>query len=295
MVRQFPLLAADGEQIIPIPGGDAGFREINLVFAVAPSAGIVTVEQRAIGSADWIALNRGSAVDITPGELILYADGAAGAMRVTFDGLVGGSTPILWVSSQATAVPPLGIVTDGGTGPSARLRVDPGQTGLFARRMWRVSHEFTGLNTTPLVLKVVSPVNFMIHHQGLSVDAGGVALRAYRSTQGAEGGTFAATVPLISANFMSEEPEYVFQASITTGGSFTPSAPPVGTAVETLRVLTSGATAQQTTVGKDTTNERALAAGTYYLVFSRMAGVNGDCSGVYTLIIEERPNGSQLP
>lgn len=295
MVRQFPLLAADGAQIIPIPGGDVGFREIHLAFAIAPSAGTVTVEQRAIGSDDWVALNRGTAVDVTPGELTLYADGSAGAMRVTFSGLTGGSSPLLWVSSQATAVPPLDILTDGGTGPNARFRVDQGQTGLFARRVWRISHEFTGLNTTPLVLKVVVPVNFMLYYQGLSVDAGGVVLRAYRSTQGTEGGTFSTAIPLISANTMTEEPEYTFQAAVTTGGTFTPSAPPAGTAVETLRVLTSGATAQQSTVGGEAVNERGLAAGTYYLVFSRMTGVSGDCAGVYTLIVEERPNGSQMP
>ncbi|WPE28071.1 hypothetical protein PshuTeo1_38060 [Pseudomonas hunanensis] len=181
-------------------------------------------------------------------------------------------------------VPPRDLHTDN-QGHNQRLRVDPGQTGFFTRRMWRISFEFTGLAATPVVLKVVVPVNFIIHHQALAVDEGGCALRAYRSEQGTEGGAFSTPVPLYSANFMDEEPPYVFQSSVATGGTFTTSAG----AVETTRVRAANATAQATTVSGSTFGERGLAAGTYYLQLSNLPGVSGSSSGVYTLIVEERP------
>jgi hypothetical protein len=188
-------------------------------------------------------------------------------------------------AERVIAHPPFDLLTDGGTGESRRLRVDSGQTGFFSRHMWRISHEFTGLDATPLVFKVTVPVNFIIHHQQLAVDEGGVALRAYRTGQGTEGGTFSAPVLMYSVNFMDEKPAYVFQATVSTGGTFTPSAP----SVETIRVRTAGATAQQSTVGESSFGERGLLFDTYYLVVSKLTGVSGASSGVYTLIVEERP------
>lgn len=182
------------------------------------------------------------------------------------------------------------LVTDP-HGESPRLRVDQGQTGFFARRMWRVSHEFVGLDATPVIFKVVLPVNFIIHHQELQVDTGGISMKAYRIGQGTEGGTYNTVIPLYSVNFMDERPQYTFQGSITTGGTFTPTAP----AVETIRVRTSGATAQQVSVGGTAFGERGLLYSTYYLQFAKLDGVTGASSGVYTLIVEERPNGSALP
>jgi len=125
----------------------------------------------------------------------------------------------------------------------------------------------------------------VIHHQQLTIDEGGVALRAYRTGQGTAGGTFSTPVTMYSVNFMDEKPAYVFQATVTTGGTFAPSVP----AVETIRVRTAGATAQQISVGGNAFGERGLLFDTYYLVFSKLAGVSGTPSGVYTLIVEERP------
>lgn len=181
--------------------------------------------------------------------------------------------------------PPFDLLTDGGDGPNRRIRVDPGQTGFFARRMWRLSFEFVGLDATPIVLRVTMPVNFIIHLQTLSVDDGGVSLRAYRSVQGTPGGSFATPVTMYSVNFMDEKPAYEFAGSVDTGGTFTPSFP----AVETIRVRTSGATAQATAVSASQTGERGLAADVYYLEIATLAGVSGGSSGVYTLIVEERP------
>lgn len=167
------------------------------------------------------------------------------------------------------------------------MRVDVGQTGFFERRMWRLSYEFTALADTPQVFKVVVPVNFILHHQDLVCDQGGIVMRAYRPAQGVEGGSFGTPITFYSNNAMTEQSEYAFQAVLSTGGTFTPNVGAVAT--ETIRARSAGATAQQATVGSESYGERGLPAGTYYLVFSRMTGVTGDCKGVYTLHIEERP------
>lgn len=285
MTVSHQLQAINGPQIIYVNDGSIRSYAVGLSFGVAPSAGSVTIETQAIGSSAWVTVARGSGVDITSGQATFSFDGAIRSVRVTFAGLVGGAMPILWVSSQAALIPLFDLLTDGGNGPARRLRVDSGQTGFFARRQWRLSHEFIDLDATPVVLRVAMPVNFIIHLQSLSVDSGGVALRAYRTGQGTPAGTFSTPVPMYSVNFMTEQLAYAFQGAVDTGGAFTPSAP----AVETIRVRTSGATAQQTTVSAAQTGERGLSADTYYLVISKLAGVSGGSSGVYSLIVEERP------
>lgn len=192
-------------------------------------------------------------------------------------------------ADRVIAHPPFDLLTDGGDGANRRLRVDTGQTGFFGRRMWRVSYEILALDATPLVFKVVVPVNFIIHHQELEVDAGGMSLRAYRTGQGTEGGAFSTAVPLYAMNFMDEQAPYVFQATINSGGTFTPAALPAGAAVETIRVRSGNATAQQISVGGTAFGERGLLYGTFYLVFAKLDGVSGASTGVYTLIAEERP------
>lgn len=281
----FPVPATDGAHIVALPGGLVGVHYLLLAFDSAPSAGTATVEKRAIGSAEWELLPEAEDIDVTSGMVAFGADGPVGAFRVTFAGLVGGGAAQLRVSSEPAAAPPFVLMTDHAVGPAARLRVDPGQTGFFARRMWRISYEFTALGATPIVVRVIVPVNFILHYQGLSVDTGGVAMRAYRSTQGVAGGTFDTPIPMRSVNFMDELAEYAFLATVATGGTFTPSE----AAVETIRVRSANATAQQTTVGGESFGERGLAAGTYYLILSQLTGVSGDSTGVFSLVIEERP------
>lgn len=289
MFEIFPLSLSATPQVLPLVGGMAGSLNVYLKFSVSPSAGTASIEFQRPGTSAWVALQGCQSASITTGALNGKIDGGVSALRVTFAGLTGGASPVLAVSESETAVPPKDLLTDGGFGVNRRIRVDPGQTGFFARKMWRLSHEFTALDATPLVLKVVVPVNFIIHHQQLTVDEGGIGLRAYRSVQGTEGGTFNVAVPMYSVNFMNEQPAYVFQATVITGGTFTPVALPEGAAVETIRVRSANATAQQTTVGANSFGERGLLFDTYYLVLSKLAGVSGASSGVFTLIVEERP------
>lgn len=183
------------------------------------------------------------------------------------------------------------LITDGGIGGSnPRFRVDVGQTGFFDRRMWALNYEFASANpiaATPLVFRLIIPTNFIIHAHALSVDQGGMTLRTYAAAQGTPGGTFGTTHTPVSENSMTESAAYAFQSTIASGGTFTPTA---GQAPLTpLRVRTANATAQQSSVGGESISEKGRSAGTYYAVLSRMTGVSGDCTGVYTLVIEERP------
>lgn len=183
------------------------------------------------------------------------------------------------------------LITDGGiSGNNPRVRVDAGQTGFFDRRMWALNYEFASVNPiagTPLVFRLVIPTNFIIHAHSLTVDQGGVTLRTYAASQGTPGGTFSTSHPPVSENSMTESSAYAFQSVIDSGGTFTPT---VGQApLTTLRVRTANATAQQSSVGGESVSEKGRAAGTYYAVLSRMTAVAGDCTGVYSLVVEERP------
>lgn len=183
------------------------------------------------------------------------------------------------------------LITGGGVeGNSPRIRVDVGQTGFFARRTWSLNYEFASTNpisATPLVFRFTIPVNFIIHAHSLSLDQGGLTLRTYNAAQGTPGGTFNTTHTPVSENSMTENVAYTFQTAIASGGTFTPTAGQVP--LTPLRVRTANATAQQSSVGGEAVSEKGRPAGTYYAVLSRMTGVSGDCTGVYTLVIEERP------
>jgi len=193
-------------------------------------------------------------------------------------------------AERVIAHPPFDLLTDGGTGPNRRLRVDVGQTGFFGRRMWSLNYEFASTNPiagTPLVFRFTIPTNFIIHAHTLTVDQGGLTLRTYTAAQGVAGGVFGTAHTPSSENSMTEAASYAFQSQIASGGTFTPS---VGQAPLTpLRVRTAGATAQQSSVGGAAVSEKGRLAGTYYAVLARMTAVSGDCTGVYSIVIEERP------
>jgi len=193
-------------------------------------------------------------------------------------------------AERVIAHPPFDLLTDGGDGPNRRLRVDVGQTGFFGRRTWSLNYEFAAANpiaATPLVFRFILPVNFIIQAHGLTVDQGGLTLRTYAASQGVAGGTFGTSHIPSSENSMTEAAAYTFQSQIASGGTFTPNAEQLP--ITPLRVRTAGATAQQSSVGAEAVSEKGRAAGTYYAVLARMTAVSGDCTGVYTIVIEERP------
>jgi len=165
-----------------------------------------------------------------------------------------------------------------------RLKVEQGDLGYVLGTQFRISLPLTVGDGAPVVLRFESPINFELIEQSLETHQSGITFEAYRSAQGAETGIYDAGVPAYKNNIQSTATDYTQQVSITTGGGFTPD---VGqTAVETLNALSASATAQRSTVFAGAQGRRGLAAGTYYLSFSKLGG-SGTALGVYSLIFNE--------
>lgn len=179
---------------------------------------------------------------------------------------------------------PLPAMADGSTEQTARLKVEDAPVCFAEGRQFRISYPFT-ITEAPVVVKVSSPIDFILRTQTLAVNAGGVEFNAFRDTQVTESTPFTDEVPVFANNFQSTALDYTRQIDILNGGTITVGEGEVS--VETIRVITSGATAQRTTVGGAVQGFRGLAAGDYYLVFSKIG--EGNAAGVYTLLFEERP------
>lgn len=159
----------------------------------------------------------------------------------------------------------------------ARLKVDVAQTGFWEGREFRLEREIAG----PTVIKFVSPINFILQLQAFASHDGEATLAVYSESQGSEGGTFE-SLPPNPNNAMSTTPSYTPKITLSTGGTFTPDNIDPNFAREFVRVVSTSATAQQSTVGGSGIKERGLGANTYYLVFTGL-------KSSYRLIYEERP------
>jgi hypothetical protein len=165
-----------------------------------------------------------------------------------------------------------------------RIRVDVGQTGFWEGREFRLDLPLSIATSTRFVLRVTAPIDFVIQLQRLSVSETGIRFQAYRSIQGTPSGSWA-TVETFKNNGMSDTPAYTKQVIVDSGGAFAVTGGQLP--VETIELLVSGSTAQQSTVSGSTAKERGLPAGTYYLVFTNYTG-SGTAKGIYDLIYEER-------
>ena len=162
---------------------------------------------------------------------------------------------------------------------TARLRVDVGQTGFWEGREFRLNQPMT--TATTFVIKVVSPINFVLQLQRLVSETGRIEMRAYRSSDGVEGGVFSASPYYSNNNQTSDAPSYAGQIQVLIGGTFTPT--DIDSQKEKIVAKAATATAQVQSVGGTSAKERGLPAETYYLVFT------GGGVGIYDLILEERP------
>lgn len=186
-------------------------------------------------------------------------------------------------AERVEAYPPKKLLTDN-DGPSARMRVDQGQTSFFAGKEFRTFIRLNLAQGSSLYMRFTCPVNFILHDERLVINSGEADHTAYRVVTNVAG-TWASR-PVIGRNIMTERPApyYAAQAVLEYGGSFTENAadevgPP-------MIPKTSGATAQQSTVPSGNSRERGLAPGTYYL---KLTAVSGPLVGVYYLDWEERP------
>ncbi|UTQ79876.1 hypothetical protein vBVnaSL3_55 [Vibrio phage vB_VnaS-L3] len=170
-------------------------------------------------------------------------------------------------------------ILTGDSWDTARLRVDVGQTGFWEGREFRLNQPMAAVNG--FVIKIVAPINFVLQLQRLTSEDGKLEMRAYRSADGVEGGTFSLSPYYSNNNQMSDTPNYVGQVQAFIGGSFTPT--DVDSQKEKIVAKAATATAQIQSVGGSSAKERGLPSETYYLVFS------GGGTGIYDLILEERP------
>ena len=184
-------------------------------------------------------------------------------------------------AERIIAHPPFILLTDGGTGPNQRLRVDVGQTSFFAGKEARIFREFSIGAGATLVLKFVVPINVILTQQGVELDSG--SIRITNSVGGTPGGTFSETLPVFNKNNMSERPLplYVPQVVVTAGGTITGA-----TALDIHRVVAATATAQQSTVGNVVGDERGIAANTYHVSYENFG--SGSATGTLFFIWEER-------
>lgn len=191
--------------------------------------------------------------------------------------------------SRSSLALPRDLITGTGATPKPRLRVDVAQTSFFEGREFRSYLDFSIPANTTLVTKFVSPIDFVLNNQTLSINSGNIRLAIY--TGGTEGGSFTA-LPVIGRNRMSERPTpfYVPLVTVFSGGTHTG-----GTEVDVLRAVSdqAGSTIQSVNVGFAEGDERGLPAGTYYARIQNL-DANDASVGIYSIAWEERAASSSL-
>lgn len=160
-----------------------------------------------------------------------------------------------------------------------RLRVDVAQTSFFLGKQFRSYYDFTLSALGVRYFRFTSLVDFVLYEQNISISDGAVRLSVW--TGATPSGSWT-SIPVIGKNRMSSipQPPYVTQVTFETGGTFTG-----GTEVEVIRVVSATATAQRSSVGASSGDERGLPASTFYIKVEATAGTPV-C--VYNLFHEER-------
>lgn len=170
-----------------------------------------------------------------------------------------------------------------------RLQVDIGNTGFFDNREFRYFRELiipAGESRWTRVT-VAGDDGMILRSQKLTVDGGAVRFRAWRDAD-PQGLTLVAPASPNSGVFrnngLPSAPAHTQTTVIEEADQDAVTA--VGTVAEVIRVRSSGATAQTSTVGQTVPGERGIAPGTYWLQFENIS--NGQASAVFELIFEER-------
>ena len=169
-----------------------------------------------------------------------------------------------------------------------RVQVDVGNTGFFGGREFRFFRELTiPSNQSRWTRVTVVDDGIILRLQKLTVDAGAIRFRAWRDTNPAG---LTLSVPaspdsgLFSNNNLPSVPAYTGKTVVENAPE---NADPVGGIVaESIRVRSSGSTAQASTVGQSVIGERGIGPGKYWLEFENIT--NSESIGVYDLIFEER-------
>lgn len=161
-------------------------------------------------------------------------------------------------------IPMTGKRTKGGLPTdTSRVRVDPAQTSFFEGREFRSFKELNIAGSSTYVMRAVVPKNVILFGFEVQLDSGFLRLANYKD--GTAGGTWAETLPIFSTNNMSVGPDRASIVTptvvITAGGTYAND----GTLFDLLRMKVSTASGQASSVGSSPSDERGVAAGTYYL------------------------------
>jgi len=178
-------------------------------------------------------------------------------------------------AERVEAYPPAKLLTDD-DGDYARVRVDVGQTGVFAGREAYTFHDFSIPAGTTQVIKVVAPIDTIT--QRFAVDLLLAAIEVELVAGGTEGGTFGTALPVIKSNTMTTASTYAMQVTMHVGGTHTGS-----TVVDVLRTV-SGTPANRAVAASAS---EGFPAGTYYIRLINTDGANA--IGVFRARWEERP------
>lgn len=182
------------------------------------------------------------------------------------------------------------LLTDD-AGPSQRLRVDPGQTGFFAGRMFRSYKEVAVPVAGPeMSFRFTSPVDFILWSQKLDLTQGAIRAEVFANPATSPGPWTAG--PVIGVNRMNERPQPYYASVVTVEFSSTAGAFTGGTALDLMLVRSGtnqGNSSSQNTGGEQ--SERGLPPGVFYIRLSTLTGgvpVVDAAQGLYTLTWEER-------
>lgn len=179
-----------------------------------------------------------------------------------------------------------------------RLQVDVGNTGFFDSREFRYFREFSIPVNTSWWIKVVVPANgIILRTQSIVLGSGQLRFRAWRdltinatfvppsTPADAHTNDAALCSGLFQQNNLPSAPPFTRQTIITE--SLAEVSVSGGICSESKRLRTAGATAQQISVGFNTSDERGIGEGTYWLELQSL-GTGGVAEGVYNLKYEER-------
>ncbi len=162
-----------------------------------------------------------------------------------------------------------------------RLRVDPGQTGFFAGREFRVFQEFSvGSGLSQVWRFDATQIEFILQH---------VAVQCWESAAkfellaegGTEGGTFATPVATRRTNRMiTADLTYASQMVVSTGGTYTG-----GVVTESTELNTGSGSGRHHEAANDT-RPYGVPKGVYYL---KVTAIGGTARGAINVRWEERP------
>jgi len=193
----------------------------------------------------------------------------------------GGTGPVLVQKVTETITPFTGVDLphDIYTSPNElyrRVKVDTGQTSFHSGREARTFYEFSIASGASVYVQANVAIDTILYDVSCVVDAGSIRLSTYAGSTGT--GTYATPLPILPKNAMTlrETPFYTFQNTLFTGGTGVTG----GVVIDRVRVVATNATAQQSSVGSKSFDQRGVGVGTYYWRLENFG--SGTATGVFS-------------